>query len=100
MNRLPIILRCVFIGALFAVGSMLFELFGQSALQVLMTVPEADVIAWLVVLCVPAVMAVIFAQAFREMRKLIDKLAGDDPDSKIERLEKRISELEKGKADG
>ena len=68
---------------------LLFGPFLQSAIQVLSTFPEADRIAWLVVLFVPTIMAV--AQMLRETKNLGRKLSGDDPDSKITGLEKRIS---------
>ena len=80
-----------FVGALLAVCFLLFRPFLQSAIQVLSTFPEADRIAWLVVLFVPTIIAV--AQMLMETGKLGRKLSGADPDSKITGLEKRISEL-------
>ena len=100
MKWLPIILRCALIGALFAAGSILLEPFWQSLTQVMWTIQEDDRVAWLVVVCAPAIIAVIFAQAFMEMRKLTHKMSRDDPDSKIERLEKRIKALEKNDTAG
>ena len=98
MNKIPIILRCAGIIALFAAGIMLFKSVVGSMAQVIAPLSEDMWLAAFVAFFGPMIIVVIFANAFREILKVTSKIDKSDPDSKMAKLEKRISELEQGRA--
>ena len=101
MDRTRVILKCAGIGILIATGYVLAKYVVESMLVVVATfegLPLVDAgLSWLVVFFGPAIMAVVFVQVIKELPKLLNVITGDDIDSKVDALEKRIRELEKDK---
>ena len=104
MDKKRVIIQVAVMGVLFAVGAVGMHYILDSMLVVVGTfvgLPLMDAgLSWIVVFFGPAIIVVVFAQAFREFAKLGDQISGDDAYSKINALEKRIKDLEKDKADG